>query len=156
MIPTIAKRKKRPASKAQTRVFARRKETDLPRQDTSVEALRKISVAFEAGSAQMRTDIDLEPARAEFIFGIGTTGLTALEARLAGKKVGDTVVFPLDRGQLPAVAGHLCRLMPKIPDGDDPVYLRVRIEDVRTPENREVVKAMADAGACGEGCSCGH
>ena len=127
----------------------------MPPQATPVEALRKISVVFEAGSAEGRTDTELDPKRAEFIFGIGTTGLTALEAKLAGKQVGDTVAFSLDPGQLPAVAGHLCRHMPKIPDGGDPVYLRVRIEDVRVADNREVVKAMADTSACGEGC-CGH
>jgi hypothetical protein len=117
--------------------------------------LRKIGISFEAGSAPERMDLDISRKTAEFIFGVGSTGLSPLEAKLAGKRIGDTVVFSLDRNRIPALAEHLCRHMPQVPDGDDPFYLQIRIEDIREADNREVVKAMAEMSECGEGCSCG-
>jgi len=128
----------------------------LPSAEDIVEGLRKISVTVEAGTTAERMDLEIRPGSAEFIFGIATEGLTPLEARLAGKRVGETVAFSLEPRRISTVAGHLCRHLPKLPDKEEPVFLRIRIEDIRPADNREVVRAMAEMSACGEGCCGGH
>lgn len=121
----------------------------------TVEGLRKISISVEAVPATGREESDVLPAKAEFIFGIGTEGLSPLEAKLAGKRVGDTLVLSLERSQIPIAAGHLCQHMPTLPEGEGPVTLHIRIDDIRPADNRDIVKAMAAATACGGGC-CGN
>ena len=120
-----------------------------------VEGLRKISVSMAAATSPDRNKSEAERKTAQFIFGIGTDGLSPLEAKLAGKRIGDTVVLSLERSQVPAAAGHLCQHLPTVPPGEGPIYLHVRIEDVQPAENREIVKAMAAATGCGGGC-CGN
>ena len=100
-------------------------------------------------------DLDIAPKTTAFIFGIGTTGLSPLEVNLAGKRIGDTVALSLGPNRVPALAEHLCRHMPQIPGGNDPVYLQIRVEDIQEADNREIVRAMAEMNECGEGCSCG-
>ena len=131
-------------------------ELQLTTEIDTVEGLRKITISLVASTSPDWKESDAVQKKAEFIFGIGTDGLSALEAKLAGKRVGDTVVLSLDRSQLTAVAGHLCRHMPTAPEGEGPVYLHIRIDDVKPADNRNIIQAMAAASACGGGCCGSH
>ncbi len=121
-----------------------------------VEGLRKVVVTIEAVAEAGGAGSGPPPKTAEFIFGIGTEGLTPLEAEIAGKRVGDAVSVSIPRPRIPAAAGHLCRHMPQVSQGDGPVLFRIRIDDIRRADNREIVRAMAELGGCSEGCCGGH
>ncbi|MGD8368830.1 MAG: hypothetical protein PVG78_14420 [Desulfobacterales bacterium] len=121
-----------------------------------VEALRKVSISMATAASPDPNQSDVSPKKAEFIFGIGTEGLSPLEAKLAGKRAGDIVVLSLETAQIPSIAGHLCQQLPPFPQREGPVYLHIRIDEVKPAENREIIQAMAAANACGAGCCGGH
>lgn len=100
------------------------------------------------------------PVRLCFVYGTGVSGLAPLEAEVAGKMPGETATVTLPKADLPAFFGHLGS--PVFPDDDkgDTLHLSIRVEEVSSASDRDVVKAMADATACGhcdgdEGCCCG-
>lgn len=119
------------------------------------EGLKKVSISLEAGTSPDRMDITGSPRNEDFIFGIATDGLTPFEAELYGKTPGQEVHIALKSGEVPAFMGHLCRLVPEIPGKDRPVFFQVKVSTIRPAQNREVVRAMAELSACGEGC-CGN
>jgi FKBP-type peptidyl-prolyl cis-trans isomerase 2 len=122
-----------------------------------VENLTKVTVTLEVGTAPDRFELTPEPARADFFFGIGKEGLTPFEAALYGKKPGDQVILSLQTDRLAPTLGHLCRILPPVAETADACHLKVRIVDVRTAQDREIVKAMAQASECGcDGQCCGH
>jgi hypothetical protein len=118
-------------------------------------SLKKIGIAIEAGTSPDRMDITGSPKNEEFIFGIATDGLTPFEAQLYGKAPGQAASFALKAEEVPPFMGHLCRLAPDIAIKSQPVFFQVTVLTVRPAENREVVRAMAELSACGEGC-CGN
>ena len=81
-----------------------------PEQQT-VSALKKITLAIEAGTAEDQTDLTPEPLELEFIYGLGTGGLSALEIQLADLRVGEAVRLRL------SPADWLRRWMKRLFDG---------------------------------------
>ena len=102
--------------------------------------------------------MDLTPKypEIEFIFGLGTEGMTPFEYELADRTEGESAMFHLKKEYFNRFFEHLNPPLLDLFDGRDDVYLKVNIESVRPAENREVVKAMADMAAHGgAGCGCG-
>jgi len=123
-----------------------------------IEHLSKVTLELQLGTASDRWDPTQESFRHEFIYGIGSGGLSPLEFQLAGMGEGDETVMHLQ-------AEDLCRCFgpgpmsadPQIPAGNA-ASLRARVIAVRPADSREVVKAMAAMAAC-SGCGgdcCGH
>jgi hypothetical protein len=121
----------------------------------SVGPLKKINLALSISSSEALIDIIKIPQPMEFIFGLGADGLTHFEYLLAGKQVGDELIFPVKKIDGHHQFAHLYRFLPRFPVDADPVFLKITVEDVSEPTQREIVKAMAESAACGADCGCG-
>ena len=89
-----------------------------------------------------------------FIFGIGTEGLSPFEFDLAGKSEGYEREYPLNRSLLNDLFRHLTPPL-FLCDVPDAFTLKVRVVEIGEAEQKEVIKAMAEASSCGSHC-CGH
>jgi hypothetical protein len=90
----------------------------------------------------------------EFIFGIGTEGLSPFELELSGKGLSYERDFRLTRKELEGFFQHL--LPPLfLHDIPEAFTLKVRVVHIAEADQREVIKAMAEASSCGSHC-CGH
>jgi hypothetical protein len=122
----------------------------------TVEPMQKVIVAMSAGRGPEDEPYPLSEARAEFVYGIGTGGMTPFEYLLAGRAQGDRVHFWLERSDQQRFFAHLPppALFPAA--GHERVYVTARIERIEKAQSREIIKAMAEAAAQGgEGCDCG-
>ena len=90
----------------------------------------------------------------DFIFGVGTGGLSPFELHLAGKEPGYEHEFHLKRKELQCFFQHLLPplFLHEVPES---FTLKVRVVHVSEADQREVIKAMAEASSCGSHC-CGH
>jgi hypothetical protein len=127
----------------------------MDKKDVRVGNLKKIRVLLEAGLTPQAMDLTGESIPYDFIYGVGTQGLSPFEFELANKGEGDELVISISKEQMPNFFCH--HFIPQlwIPEGVGAFYLKVRIAAVNSPDQREVIKAMAEAAACGSGC-CGH
>ena len=117
--------------------------------------LKKVTLSIEAGTTPGSMDLTPQPSLFEFIYGLGTKGLTPIEFQLADKTVEDEVRLQINGEQIPQVFQHL--ILPPINiSGDvDAFYLKFRILEVIPAEQREVIKALSEIADCGDDC-CGH
>ena len=120
-----------------------------------VDALRKIGVSIEAGQSPEAMDLTTAALELDFIFGIGTGGISPFEYALVNRRSGERITVPVRRKQGPAFFGHLSHPILRHVGAAGDFYLAVRITGVSLPENREVVRAMAETAGCGPGCDCG-
>ncbi len=137
------------------RLKAGRWRQSMEGKDEKVGNLKKVTVLFEAGTRPETMDLTHEPIPYEFIYGVGTHGLSPFEFELANKAGGDEMVLPMSKGEMSDFFCHHFIPQLAIPEGGEGFYLRMRIVGVSAPDQREVIKAMAEAAACGGGC-CGH
>lgn len=90
----------------------------------------------------------------EFVFGIGTEGLSPFEIELSGKGLGYEREFNLTREEVGRLFHHL--LPPLfLYDMPEAFTLKVRVVGVTKADQREIIKAMAESSSCGSHC-CGH
>jgi hypothetical protein len=127
----------------------------MNKQQQTIGSLMKIRLLLEAGTGADRSDLTAEPIPFEFIFGAGSQGLSPFEFELAGKKEGDRVSISLRPEELSGLFQHLLVPFLAIPEGTSTFLLKVQIVKVTEAEPKEVIKAMAEAAACGDHC-CGH
>jgi hypothetical protein len=109
-----------------------------------VDNLRMVTVSMEAGKTAQTMDLTPTPQECEFVFGVGSKGLTPLEFELAGKNIGEEVLTHLRREDLADPFQHVpipsfC-LSPTL----DGCWLKLRIARVREADQREIIKALAD------------
>ncbi len=92
----------------------------------------------------------------DFIFGLGTHGLSPFEKALYGKAEGDTLSIRLENHTMQAYFDHLlCPLM-EVAAITPPADLEAAIDAVRQVSDRDIVRAMAQkAGGCDGDCDCG-
>ena len=122
----------------------------------TIKPMMKIKLSFAAATRPGKTELSLDQSDYEFIFGIGTGGLTPLEYELAEKNVGDLVDFHLHGSEMKTFFGHLYTPVVGLFLDHSELFLSARIISVETARSREVVKAMAEMTARNEGsCSCG-
>jgi hypothetical protein len=121
----------------------------------AVENLKKVKITVQAGSSPESMDISPEPVYFEFIFGLGTSGLTPFEFSLANKHRDDEVILHINLRDIPETFAHIdLPLFQDLPEMDS-LYLKIRIVDIQPAAGRELIKAMAEMGGCGDGC-CGN
>jgi hypothetical protein len=117
-----------------------------------VVPLKKVSLALCTGKTEASMD-SMKPLQSmEFIYGVGLDGLTHFECMLAGKHVGDELIFPVEKNAAHHQFAHLHRLLPGFPIGADPVFVKINIRDISEPTHREIVRSLAEAASCGCGC----
>jgi hypothetical protein len=89
-----------------------------------------------------------------FIFGINPAGFTPFEKALYGKRVGDQLDFNIAQADFCEAIGHLAAPLREQACLDGPTFMHVTVTGISRAEDREVVKAMAGGGSCGD-CDCG-
>jgi hypothetical protein len=128
---------------------------EMEKGNANVGPLKKITLILEAGTQTESMDLTREPVSYNFIYGIGINGLSPFEFALADKKVGDILNLHLRGEEMPTFFQHLSIPQLAVLDGVSAFFLRVRVVEVSEPDQREIIKAMAEAAACGDSC-CGH
>lgn len=125
-------------------------------ESNTVGPLKKVVLALNVlsesdGQRHSGRDIDFE-----FIYGVGTQGITSFEKDLHAKSPGDCLSLRMDNDNLQDHLEHLfCPLMEAIQD-PAPVELRMTVKAVTPASNRDLVSAMAKlAGGCDADCDCG-
>jgi hypothetical protein len=124
-----------------------------------VESLKKITLSIQAGTSPDTRDLTPKYPEIQFIFGLGSGGMTPFEYELADRTEGESVLLHLKKEDFYSFFEHLNPPLTDLFAGRDEVYLKVSIDAVTPAENREIVKAMAAHGGagcdCGCGCGCG-
>lgn len=123
--------------------------------NTTVDNLKKVTLLIEAGSSQDNMDFTSAPLPYEFIFGIGSSGLTDFEYKLAGKSKGESVYLPVSRDIIPELFGHLRFPLHGLSGLPDIFHLNIKIDEVSMPQNKEIIKAMSQVTGDDCGCGCG-
>jgi hypothetical protein len=120
-----------------------------------VENLRMVTVSVEAGATAETMDLTSTPQEWEFVFGIGSGGLTPLEFELAGKGIGEEALVHVRREDLADTFRHV-----PVPSFFstwplEGCWLKLRVVGVREADQREIIKALAEMAGCGSQC-CDH
>ena len=123
----------------------------------TVEALKKVSLIYTIGSTPESEDLIFAPKPLEFIFGIGTEGLTAFECALDGKFSGDKGSIEVNTKKFSEIFGHIISQNDMSPAGGNHFYLHYTITGISDTSPGEVVRSMASVvgSDCGGGCGCG-
>jgi hypothetical protein len=123
----------------------------------TVEPLKKISLNYTAGTTPDLKDLIDVPETLEFIFGIGTEGLTQFECALDGKQAGEQGFIEVDKKDFVEIFGHIIPCAQPFPVSASHFFFHYNIANISDPSPREVVKSMAagGGGGCGDGCDCG-
>jgi len=129
-------------------------------EERCVQPLKRIRLALKAGATAGDMGVPLPSAEIDYIFGIGSGGLTPFECLLNGRAENEAVAFRVAASEAGLFFGHFFPALPntafgRLFDGRDEVHFDVRIMAVETPPPREIIKAMADLTAHGHGCDCG-
>jgi len=118
-----------------------------------VDYLKKITLEMESGTSPDEMNLCGKPVVFEFIYGVGSAGITNFEKAFFSKSIGDEIVYPVEGSTAGEHLGHLRQpiqdLLPETPR----YFIKARITSIEQTDPHEVVKAIA-AGAAG-GCDCG-
>lgn len=122
-----------------------------------VQPLKKIKVRLQAGATDAAMDIHLPSPEIDFIFGIGSGGLTPFECLLADRRETESISGRVAGAEAGLFFGHVAPALGRLFETREAVYFNACIVAVETPPPREVIKAMADLAARGHeaGCDCG-
>lgn len=127
---------------------------------TTVQPLKKVKLSLLAGSDAETFNLTSSPVDFEFIYGATSDGLCPFENDLAGKKEGERLNMAVSTAEAQNYFGNFyhklyhvlgLQIMPA------KLFWQMEISAVTTPDNREVVQALAKSlGGCGGGsCDCG-
>lgn len=119
-----------------------------------VENLKKITVSVIAGTQPDAADLSPQPFEFDFIFGLGTEGLTPFERELADKSEGDEISLYLKPETIPNTFEHICFPINRLSRLPASFFLRARVVKAIPAENKDVVKGLAALASCGDHC-CG-
>jgi hypothetical protein len=123
--------------------------------DEKVGNLKKVAVLLEAGTRPEIMDLTPAPIPYDFVYGVGTHGLSPFEFELTEKSEGEEILIPVRTGEMADFFCHHFIPQLEIPEGVGVFYLRTLIAGISAADPKEIIKAMAEAAACGSGC-CGH
>jgi hypothetical protein len=122
-----------------------------------VENLKKITLAFQASSCPETMDLKPGPSEFDFIFGLSPEGMTPFEYELVDRFVGEEISLHLKKETCYDFFEHLNPPFSHFFDGNNDLYVKVKIIGVATPQTREIIKAMAERAQQSEGgCAGGH
>lgn len=122
-----------------------------------IENLKKLRLFLTAGTSSGVADLEWPESEFEFIFGLGSGGISPFEYDLAEKTIGDEVVVHLSRQTFHDYLMHLQFQLPvhRLFEDRDSFYLTIRVDAIEQADNREIVKTMAELAGHGNGCGCG-
>lgn len=122
--------------------------------EPKADMLKKITVSISPAGNTAAPHKGSEPFHCEFIYGIGPQGLTPFEYELAGKTIGDEFCITISPSNFRETFQHLPVHIPEISEDRPPVSVNIKILNITSADNREIVGAMAHISSC-TGC-CGH
>ena len=120
-----------------------------------VENLKKINLKLQAGTSPQDMDLSPDNPEFEFVFGIGPAGISPFEYELVDKTEGQEVLVELKKENLAQFFEHLHPPSIQPASETQSIFLKISIRKITSVDDREVVKALADATAHGPGCDCG-
>ena len=123
-------------------------------QNLAIDNLRKVALVLEVGNSQEAFTPLKDPKTLEFIYGVATHGITPFERLLYQKSTGDEVMATVDLDNADEYFGPLSHGIQSWLQGGGELVLKVGVQSVSTPADREIVKALASGGGCGCGCNC--
>ena len=125
---------------------------------TKIDNLKKVTLRLEAGTTVDDMNLSLPSSEFEFIFGIGPGGMCPFEYHLANKAAGEKISILLKKEETHRMFEHLHPPFMRLFEKQDFLYLKIQILKIEQPDNREVIKALADTAShdhnCGCGCGC--
>jgi len=131
-------------------------------ENTKIDSLKKICLTVEAGNTPGKLNLTTGPEKFEFIFGLGSNGITPFEYELANKAPGEQFQFNVRHQEFSQFFEHFTQPIRNIIGRCDcDLFMQGLVDKVSTPSNREIIKAMAEGtsgcedGCCGDGC-CSH
>jgi hypothetical protein len=127
----------------------------MDKEDGKIGALKKITLSLEAGRTPDHMDLTARSSVFDFIFGLGSGGLTPFEFELADKALGEEINLYLKREEIPQVFQHVILPPLDIPESVHSLYLKMKVMRVVPATQREVIRALADITSCNDHC-CGH
>jgi hypothetical protein len=128
---------------------------------TTVQPLKKVTLSLSAGDGPGKFAPAAPPAPLEFIFGAASDGLCPFETALAGRHEGANLAVSVKSSAAHQYFGHIFHVLgDKLGDrmADDPICLEITVIAITDADDREVVRAVAQAlthGGCGGSCGCG-
>ncbi len=122
---------------------------------STVKPLHAIRLEVLAGSRPGARDLTPDPVTVEFIFGLGVQGLSPFESLLEGMPAGGETRLELKREVVPTTFLNLTPYFIELADRQNPLFLTVKVADIRPAQSREVIRAMARQAECGDDCCCG-
>ena len=120
-----------------------------------VENLTKVTLRLEAGTTANHMNLSLSSSEFEFIFGIGSGGMCPFEYQLANKATGEEISMSLKKQETHLMFEHLHLPIMSLFEKHDLLYLKIKILNIEQPDNKEVIKALADTASHDHGCDCG-
>ncbi|MBU0994295.1 MAG: hypothetical protein KJ737_17530 [Proteobacteria bacterium] len=121
-----------------------------------INNLMKVGLDVWKGSSVDNIDLDATPVQINFIFGIGSSGLSGIEYALFGKKIGEQVAVQVNPSNFHDMFSHLACQFHDITGHQNAVCLAITVTQISQADNHEIVKAMAGVdSSCGGGCDCG-
>ena len=123
---------------------------------TAIGPLTKVSLALAASEYDPGNRQPAAKIQFEFIYGIGTEGLSAFEKELHGLLPGARMKTRIEIKEMESFFEHLrCRLSEAVKI-QPPFNLAIEVLSVRPATDRELVHALAnrDSGGCDCGCGC--
>ena len=128
-----------------------------PEQIPPIENLQKITMTIAAVDLTDGVKADAHPQKVAFIYGIGSAGLTPFEYALAHQAHEGYLKMQVRRSEINTIFAHLSHSIRRHPifATKETVDLAFQIEHIELASSSEVVRAIAEAAGCGDGC-CGH
>lgn len=128
----------------------------MTEQSKSIDNLKKVTLMLELVKHGEASPEKTVSDAYEFIFGIGSGGLSPIEMELQGRNQGERFIMSIKENEWPGVFGHL-----KAPDFSGPIEdadidLTIFVKGVEPAEQKEIIQAMSAASACGADCCSGH
>ena len=120
-----------------------------------IEPLTRVVLQIEAGRSADRMDLTNGMQECDFIFGLGSAGLTDFEYALVDLRPGESTRLHIPADKIDTIFEHIHLPVLGTIGALDAFYLTVRIKTVQKAESAEVIKAMAAMVGCGCSC-CGH
>ena len=121
----------------------------------NIAYMRKVTLSLSAGEEGKRIEGGLDPKQFDFIYGIGSDGLTPLERILEGRQEKDELLLETKGNDPVHIFQHLW--FPEIDDlfRQGPSLLKITVLSVSEADPRDVIRALAETARCGDDC-CSH
>ena len=121
----------------------------------NIRYLSKVRLSLEVEEEGEGPEDGADSKRFEFVYGIGSEGLTPFESVLEGRREKEELVLEIQGNEATNVFQHLW-----IPEVEalfhrGSPFLKITVLSVSEADPREVIRALAERASCGDDC-CSH